>query len=125
MNMAHILQLFHLLSGALAAAAAKASSDVVETKIVEFTKLALQTTKSEQPLITAAPTTVPTEDPRMRWTVWLLWVVAALQILCGIWEFWKGAMGKVHIDLKKSFKSKEFSKLLETYSDKSRKEYDT
>jgi hypothetical protein len=28
-----------------------------------------------------------------------------------------------HLGGKKSFKSKEFSKLLETYSDKSRKEY--
>lgn len=38
-------------------------------------------------------------DPRMRWTVELLLAIAVLQILCGIWEFWKSARGKVHVDL--------------------------
>jgi hypothetical protein len=38
-------------------------------------------------------------DPRMVWTVVLLWMVAALQVVCGLWEFWKMTRGEVQVDL--------------------------
>jgi hypothetical protein len=36
------------------------------------------------------------QDSRMVWAVVFLWILAVLQIVCGFWEFWKGARGKVH-----------------------------
>jgi hypothetical protein len=36
------------------------------------------------------------QNPRIVWTVVFLWILAVLQIVCGFWNFWKGARGKVH-----------------------------
>jgi hypothetical protein len=36
-------------------------------------------------------------DPRMAWTVMFLWVLAGLQIVYGVWEFWRSAWGVVDL----------------------------